>query len=183
MGGECWVRSGARGLSWPFGTVTWAGLPASPGTSTGLGAPGSCLVGTISACAPGPPGHVPLQSCLSRPVLGSRPPSVEDVLQDGGCGEHRSLTQSESDPPVDVYLPGNGRAVGVRATRAATVCAHSSGSQPRGAGGVVAAVPDHGQPSQPGQGAAAAGWDRGTLPASRAPASSQWAERAGGEGG
>ncbi|XP_014108182.1 PREDICTED: E3 ubiquitin-protein ligase MGRN1 isoform X3 [Pseudopodoces humilis] len=36
---------------------------------------------------------------------GSRPPSVEDVLQDGGCGESRSLTQSESDPPVDVFLP------------------------------------------------------------------------------
>uniref|UniRef100_A0A8V0ZAZ2 E3 ubiquitin-protein ligase n=1 Tax=Gallus gallus TaxID=9031 RepID=A0A8V0ZAZ2_CHICK len=33
------------------------------------------------------------------------PPSVEDVLQDGGCGEHRSLTQSDTDPPVDVYLP------------------------------------------------------------------------------
>ncbi|XP_025921033.1 E3 ubiquitin-protein ligase MGRN1 isoform X5 [Apteryx rowi] len=38
---------------------------------------------------------------------GSRPPSVEDVLQDGSCSEHRSLTQSESDPPVDVYLPGS----------------------------------------------------------------------------
>ncbi|XP_038006829.1 E3 ubiquitin-protein ligase MGRN1 isoform X5 [Motacilla alba alba] len=36
---------------------------------------------------------------------GSRPPSVEDVLQDGGCGESRSLTRSESDPPVDVFLP------------------------------------------------------------------------------
>lgn len=35
------------------------------------------------------------------------PPSVEDVLQDGGCGEHRSLTQSDTDPPVDVYLPGS----------------------------------------------------------------------------
>lgn len=48
-------------------------------------------------------------------VPGSRPPSVEDVLQDGGCGESRSLTQSESDPPVDVFLPGNGRAVGAGA--------------------------------------------------------------------
>ncbi|XP_077642931.1 E3 ubiquitin-protein ligase MGRN1 isoform X2 [Lonchura striata] len=38
---------------------------------------------------------------------GSRPPSVEDVLQDGGCGESRSLTRSESDPPVDVFLPGS----------------------------------------------------------------------------
>ncbi|KAF4791919.1 E3 ubiquitin-protein ligase MGRN1 [Turdus rufiventris] len=38
---------------------------------------------------------------------GSHPPSVEDVLQDGGCGESRSLTQSESDPPVDVFLPGS----------------------------------------------------------------------------
>ncbi|XP_017596773.1 PREDICTED: E3 ubiquitin-protein ligase MGRN1 isoform X3 [Corvus brachyrhynchos] len=36
---------------------------------------------------------------------GSRPPSVEDVLQDGGCGESRSLTRSESDAPVDVFLP------------------------------------------------------------------------------
>ncbi|XP_071300509.1 E3 ubiquitin-protein ligase MGRN1 isoform X4 [Agelaius tricolor] len=35
---------------------------------------------------------------------GSRPPSVEDVLQDGGC-ESRSLTRSESDAPVDVFLP------------------------------------------------------------------------------
>ncbi|KAK4813772.1 hypothetical protein QYF61_025252 [Mycteria americana] len=43
----------------------------------------------------------------SRLVLGSRPPSVEDVLQDGSCSEHRSLTQPESDPPVDVYLPGS----------------------------------------------------------------------------
>ncbi|NXR38176.1 MGRN1 ligase, partial [Zosterops hypoxanthus] len=41
-------------------------------------------------------------------VPGSRPPSVEDVLQDGGCGESRSLTQSESDPPVDVFLPALG---------------------------------------------------------------------------
>ncbi|XP_038006826.1 E3 ubiquitin-protein ligase MGRN1 isoform X3 [Motacilla alba alba] len=39
---------------------------------------------------------------------GSRPPSVEDVLQDGGCGESRSLTRSESDPPVDVFLPALG---------------------------------------------------------------------------
>uniref|UniRef100_A0A8B9CZ10 E3 ubiquitin-protein ligase n=1 Tax=Anser brachyrhynchus TaxID=132585 RepID=A0A8B9CZ10_9AVES len=39
---------------------------------------------------------------------GSCPPSVEDVLQDGGCGEHRSLTQPETDPPVDVYLPALG---------------------------------------------------------------------------
>ncbi|KAJ7421146.1 E3 ubiquitin-protein ligase MGRN1 [Pitangus sulphuratus] len=38
---------------------------------------------------------------------GGRPPSVEDVLQDGGCGESRSLTRSESDPPVDVFLPGS----------------------------------------------------------------------------
>ncbi|XP_068885552.1 E3 ubiquitin-protein ligase MGRN1 isoform X3 [Aphelocoma coerulescens] len=38
---------------------------------------------------------------------GSRPPSVEDVLQDGGCGESRSLTRSESDAPVDVFLPGS----------------------------------------------------------------------------
>ncbi|XP_072733714.1 E3 ubiquitin-protein ligase MGRN1 isoform X4 [Ciconia boyciana] len=38
---------------------------------------------------------------------GSRPPSVEDVLQDSSCSEHRSLTQPESDPPVDVYLPGS----------------------------------------------------------------------------
>ncbi|XP_064582146.1 E3 ubiquitin-protein ligase MGRN1 isoform X1 [Zonotrichia leucophrys gambelii] len=37
---------------------------------------------------------------------GSRPPSVEDVLQDGGC-ESRSLTRSESDAPVDVFLPGS----------------------------------------------------------------------------
>lgn len=87
----------------------------------GVGGPGSCLTGRIPARAPGAPGHVPLQSRLSRPVLGSRPPSVEDVLQDGGCGEHRSLTQSDSDPPVDVYLPGNSRAVGIRATRAASL--------------------------------------------------------------
>ncbi|NXC89132.1 MGRN1 ligase, partial [Cercotrichas coryphoeus] len=39
---------------------------------------------------------------------GSRPPSVEDVLQDGGCGESRSLTQPDSDPPVDVFLPALG---------------------------------------------------------------------------
>uniref|UniRef100_U3JNR2 E3 ubiquitin-protein ligase n=1 Tax=Ficedula albicollis TaxID=59894 RepID=U3JNR2_FICAL len=37
---------------------------------------------------------------------GSRPPSVEDVLQDGSCGESRSLTQPDTDPPVDVFLPG-----------------------------------------------------------------------------
>ncbi|OXB60045.1 hypothetical protein ASZ78_000948 [Callipepla squamata] len=39
-------------------------------------------------------------------------PSVEDVLQDGGCGEHRSLTQLDTDPQVDVYLPGNGCTAG-----------------------------------------------------------------------
>ncbi|NWY67583.1 MGRN1 ligase, partial [Erithacus rubecula] len=39
---------------------------------------------------------------------GSRPPSVEDVLQDGGCGESRSLAQPDSDPPVDVFLPALG---------------------------------------------------------------------------
>uniref|UniRef100_A0A7M4E4X4 E3 ubiquitin-protein ligase n=1 Tax=Crocodylus porosus TaxID=8502 RepID=A0A7M4E4X4_CROPO len=38
---------------------------------------------------------------------GSHPPSGEDVLQESSCSEHRSLTQSESDPPVDVYLPGS----------------------------------------------------------------------------
>lgn len=38
---------------------------------------------------------------------GSHPPSGEDVLQESSCSEHRSLTQSESDLPVDVYLPGN----------------------------------------------------------------------------
>ncbi|KAK2533437.1 Mgrn1 [Columba guinea] len=38
---------------------------------------------------------------------GSHLPSVEDILQDGSCSEHRSLTQSESEPPVDVYLPGS----------------------------------------------------------------------------
>ncbi|KYO35941.1 E3 ubiquitin-protein ligase MGRN1 isoform X1 [Alligator mississippiensis] len=38
---------------------------------------------------------------------GSHPPSGEDVLQESSCSEHRSLTQSESDLPVDVYLPGS----------------------------------------------------------------------------
>uniref|UniRef100_A0A8C3V433 E3 ubiquitin-protein ligase n=1 Tax=Catharus ustulatus TaxID=91951 RepID=A0A8C3V433_CATUS len=52
-------------------------------------------------------------------VPGSRPPSVEDVLQDGGCGESRSLTQSETDPPVDVFLPGNGGATGAGAATGA----------------------------------------------------------------
>lgn len=55
----------------------------------------------------------------SRLVPGSRPPSVEDVLQDGGCGESRSLTRSESDAPVDVFLPGNGRAIGAGAAAVA----------------------------------------------------------------
>lgn len=75
-------------------------------------------------------------------VAGSCPPSVEDVLQDGGCGEHRSLTQSETDPPVDVYLPGNGRAAGhVGVPQPGGCCACSSGHR-AARGGAVGSVPN-----------------------------------------
>lgn len=96
----------------------------------------------------------------SRLVPGSRPPSVEDVLQDGGCGESRSLTRSESDAPVDVFLPGNGRAIGAGAAAVAP-----------GPGGLWSCAP------QPWDGTGA------LLPGTRAPAPSQWAERAVGKGG
>lgn len=123
---------------WPFGTVTWASLTGSPETSAGLGGPGELpRVEDLnpSSWLRGPAGLVwGLRGCALL-VLGSRPPSVEDVLQDGSCSEHRSLTQSESNPPVDVYLPGNGRAVGVEGTLL-TCCARGSGSRHRGARGV-----------------------------------------------
>uniref|UniRef100_A0A8C3HCD6 E3 ubiquitin-protein ligase n=1 Tax=Chrysemys picta bellii TaxID=8478 RepID=A0A8C3HCD6_CHRPI len=44
---------------------------------------------------------------ISSLQQGSRLPSMEDILPESSCSEHRSLTQSESDPPVDVYLPGS----------------------------------------------------------------------------
>lgn len=50
-----------------------------------------------------------LSSSLLTP--GSRLPSMEDILPESSCSEHRSLTRSESDPPVDVYLPGNSPAL------------------------------------------------------------------------
>uniref|UniRef100_A0A5F8GEP7 E3 ubiquitin-protein ligase n=1 Tax=Monodelphis domestica TaxID=13616 RepID=A0A5F8GEP7_MONDO len=37
---------------------------------------------------------------------GNQAPSIEDVLQDSSS-EHRSLNQPGTDPPADIYLPGN----------------------------------------------------------------------------
>ncbi|XP_037766140.1 E3 ubiquitin-protein ligase MGRN1 isoform X5 [Chelonia mydas] len=45
---------------------------------------------------------------ISSLQQGSRLPSMEDILPESSCSEHRSLTRSESDPPVDVYLPALG---------------------------------------------------------------------------
>ncbi|CAM4622645.1 unnamed protein product [Eretmochelys imbricata] len=44
---------------------------------------------------------------ISSLQQGSRLPSMEDIPPESNCSEHRSLTRSESDPPVDVYLPGS----------------------------------------------------------------------------
>ncbi|XP_032637508.1 E3 ubiquitin-protein ligase MGRN1 isoform X1 [Chelonoidis abingdonii] len=43
---------------------------------------------------------------ISSLQQGSCLPSMEDILPENICSEHRSLTQSESDPAVSVYLPG-----------------------------------------------------------------------------
>lgn len=172
---------------WLFDSVTWASLTSSPETSVGLGGPGDLPhVGDLNLSWPRAPAELVLGTeglcfCLA---LGSRPPSVEDVLQDGSCGEHRSLTQSESDPPVDVYLPGNGCTLGVGGTIAADLLRLQPQFESlRVPGGVVDRVPDHG--SLPGWGGMLHPRD-GTgmhLPGVWAPASSQWAERAVGEGG
>ena len=50
----CWVclgRKPARGQSWPFGTVTWAGLTSST-EICGAGGPRSLLAWEVSACVP-----------------------------------------------------------------------------------------------------------------------------------
>ncbi|EMP29452.1 E3 ubiquitin-protein ligase MGRN1 [Chelonia mydas] len=49
---------------------------------------------------------------ISSLQQGSRLPSMEDILPESSCSEHRSLTRSESDPPVDVYLPGSNQVSG-----------------------------------------------------------------------
>lgn len=134
-------------------------------------------MGDLNPSWPHAPGRAGLatEGLHSRLVLGSRPPSVEDVLQDGSCGEHRSLTQSESDPPVDVYLPGNGRAVGVGGALP-TCCTHSSGSRHQGVWRGCRLCLTAG--SLPGRGGVLQRWGgMGThLPGTRAPALSQWAE-------
>lgn len=133
-------------------TVTQASLTGSPETSVGMGGPGSFLTWKISACSPGlcPCGAaLGTEGLHSRLVPGSHLPSVEDILQDGSCSEHRSLTQSENEPPVDVYLPGNGHAVGVRDTGpTCLLVAQVQGTE--GPGGVVDCEPDHGQPCKTG---------------------------------
>ncbi|XP_030434704.1 E3 ubiquitin-protein ligase MGRN1 [Gopherus evgoodei] len=43
---------------------------------------------------------------ISSLQQGSYLPSMEDILPENICSEHRSLTQSESDSAVNVYLPG-----------------------------------------------------------------------------
>uniref|UniRef100_A0A5F8G6P7 E3 ubiquitin-protein ligase n=1 Tax=Monodelphis domestica TaxID=13616 RepID=A0A5F8G6P7_MONDO len=49
--------------------------------------------------------HIP-----SPMKLPSQAPSIEDVLQDSSS-EHRSLNQPGTDPPADIYLPGNNQPV------------------------------------------------------------------------